>query len=86
MEITGIPAPFPLALGKGSRLGGFLLWLNQVLIRIRRSLFAYQIFLEVRKLPGLPELLNAAQRASESRAAGDVNSADSRKAESLQHR
>jgi hypothetical protein len=86
VEIVGIPAPFPLALGKGSRLGEFLLWLNQVLIRIRRSLFAYQIFLEVRKLPGLPELLNAAQRASASRTAGDVNSADSRKAESLQHR
>jgi glycosyltransferase involved in cell wall biosynthesis/2-polyprenyl-3-methyl-5-hydroxy-6-metoxy-1,4-benzoquinol methylase len=83
VEAVGIPAPFPLALGKGSRLGGFLLWLNQVLIRIRRSMFAYQIFLEVRKLPGLPELLNAAQRASESRAA---SSGDSRKAESVQHR
>ena len=83
VEAVGIPAPFPLALGKRSRLGGFLLWLNQVLIRIRRSMFAYQIFLEVRKLPGLPELLNAAQRASESRAA---SSGDSRKAESVQHR
>lgn len=67
VDIKGIPAPFPLALGENSRVGRLLLRLNEVLIRISRGLFAYQVFMEVRKLPDLPELLDNAIQASAKR-------------------
>ena len=60
VETRGIPAPFPLALGKASTLGRCLLWINKVMIRLSRSLFAYQIFLVARPAPSLPWLLNRA--------------------------
>ena len=45
-EIRGIPAPFPLALGD-TALARFLVRVNGLLIRLSRSLFAYQIFMVV---------------------------------------
>jgi glycosyltransferase involved in cell wall biosynthesis len=64
METRGIPAPFPLALGETSRMGRFLLGVNRMLIKLSKSLFAYQIFLTARPAPSLAWLL---RRASEQR-------------------
>jgi glycosyltransferase involved in cell wall biosynthesis len=64
IETRGIPAPFPLALGEASRMGRFLLGFNRMLIKLSKSLFAYQIFLVARPAPSLAWLL---QRASEHR-------------------
>lgn len=63
-EVRGVPAPFPLALGDGM-IAKAALALNKLLIRVSRSLFAYQIFMVARPQPALPWLLN---RAVETRA------------------
>jgi glycosyltransferase involved in cell wall biosynthesis len=63
LEMRGVPAPFPLAVGNG-RLGRFLIALNSLLISISRSLFAYQIFAVVRAKPTLASLLARAQEES----------------------
>jgi glycosyltransferase involved in cell wall biosynthesis len=68
-ELRGVPAPFPLALGN-TTLARFLLGLNKALIRISRSLFAYQVFAVVRPKPSLDYLLDRARRASGSRSGG----------------
>jgi glycosyltransferase involved in cell wall biosynthesis/SAM-dependent methyltransferase len=67
LEMRGVPAPFPLAVGDGV-LGRLLVGLNKVLIAISRSLFAYQIFAVVRPKPTLTWLLEQAQRESGARA------------------
>jgi len=64
-EARGIPAPFPLVLGKGL-VGRMAIAVNRALISIWKSLFAYEIFLVCTPLPTLEWLL---QRASESRQA-----------------
>jgi hypothetical protein len=69
LEMRGVPAPFPLAIGNGL-LGRLLVGLNKILIAISRSLFAYQIFAVVRPKPTLASLLERAQRESGVRAAG----------------
>ncbi len=58
-EIRGIPAPFPLALGDGV-MAKTALAVNNLLIRLSRSLFSYQIFVAVRPNPTLPGLLASA--------------------------
>ena len=68
LEIRGVPAPFALALGNG-RLARVLTGVNRALIRVSRSLFAYQIFAVVQARPGLDSLLARAQREAGSRAA-----------------
>jgi hypothetical protein len=72
-EIRGVPAPFPLALGN-TALARFLVRVNHGLMRISRSLFAYQIFMVVRPLPSLEWLLQQAVETShtmtQERAAG----------------
>jgi hypothetical protein len=50
VEARGVPAPFPLAIG-GNRWSSALLKLNQVLLKISRRLFAYQICMRARPLP-----------------------------------
>jgi hypothetical protein len=67
LEIRGVPAPFPLAVG--GAIGRWLLALNKLLISISRSLFAYQIFAVVRPRPSLESLLAHAQRESGIRSA-----------------
>jgi 2-polyprenyl-3-methyl-5-hydroxy-6-metoxy-1,4-benzoquinol methylase len=57
VELTGVPAPFPLALGD-TLLARVLLSMHQGLIRVSRRLFAFQIFAIVRSKPGLAYLLN----------------------------
>ncbi|MEY2489512.1 MAG: hypothetical protein QOC70_1454 [Verrucomicrobiota bacterium] len=56
LETRGVPAPFPLAIGTNfwSRA---LLKLNQLLLKISRGLFAYQVCLRARALPDSRHLL-----------------------------
>jgi glycosyltransferase involved in cell wall biosynthesis len=56
LEVRGIPAPFPLALGNNfvSRL---LIGLNSLLIHLSKGLFGYQIFVRAEARPTLNNLL-----------------------------
>jgi hypothetical protein len=56
IEVRGIPAPFPKALGLNfvSRL---LLSANQSLIRLSKGLFSYQIFIRAEAKPTVQNLL-----------------------------
>jgi hypothetical protein len=56
IEERGVPAPFPLALGR-NRWSRLLLVLNGALIRFGRRLFSYQICLRARALPDAKHLL-----------------------------
>src|SRR5437870_13552641 len=49
-EERGVPAPFPLALGR-NRWSRALLRLNAALIRISKGLFSYQIFIRAEAKP-----------------------------------
>ena len=68
LEVKGVPAPFPLALGDGW-LARFALTVNKMLIRVSKSLFSYQIFMVARPLPSLEVLLEGAIASGDSRAA-----------------
>lgn len=63
VHMEGVPAPFPRAFGAG-RLSRTLLWLNQLLIRVARSLFSFEILIEVAPRPTLSYLLRAADEHS----------------------
>jgi hypothetical protein len=56
LELRGIPAPFPLALGD-NRLARFLLGLNSLLIHLSKGLFGYQIFVRAEARPTVNNLL-----------------------------
>jgi glycosyltransferase involved in cell wall biosynthesis len=56
LEARGVPAPYPLALGKNCRSRA-LLTLNQWLIKLSKGLFAYQICVRARALPHQRHLL-----------------------------
>jgi hypothetical protein len=56
IEEGGVPAPFPLAIGKNKWSLAFLK-LNQLLLRFSKSLFAYQICIRARALPNSRHLL-----------------------------
>jgi hypothetical protein len=56
LEIRGIPAPFPLALGD-NLFARLLLGLNSTLIRLSKGLFAYQIFVRAEARPTVNNLL-----------------------------
>jgi glycosyltransferase involved in cell wall biosynthesis len=62
-EIRGVPAPFPLAVGNNA-LARLLLLANKLLIKVWRSLFAYQIFMVCKPTPSLEWLLARAREAS----------------------
>ena len=64
IRTTGIPAPFPLALGDG-KTARLLLTINRFLIFISKSLFAFQIGMKIRPLPTLELLLENAHLAKE---------------------
>ncbi len=71
LEVKGVPAPFPLALGDGW-LARFALTVNKMLIRVSKSLFSYQIFMVCTPLPTLEWLLSqayAGRRARQANAA-----------------
>jgi glycosyltransferase involved in cell wall biosynthesis len=67
LEIRGVPAPFPLALGE-NLLSRFLLKANQFLIRLARGVFSYQIYVRARPQPSLEHLLKLAQHHADQRA------------------
>jgi len=60
----GIPAPFPKALGI-NRFSLFLVWVNQALIKISKSLFSYQIFVKATPTPRVNDLLENSIREAE---------------------
>lgn len=67
LERTGVPGPFPLALGDNF-LSRLLLSINRLLIYLSRGLFSYQIFLRIKPRPSLEFLLRTAQEHSRKRA------------------
>ena len=56
IEECGAPAPFPLALG-ANRWSRWLLSFNSLLLRLSKTLFAYQICIRARALPEAKHLL-----------------------------
>jgi glycosyltransferase involved in cell wall biosynthesis len=67
-RVVGVPAPFPEALGL-NRLSRFLVWLNDVLIRVARGLFSYQIFMVATPMPTVDALLDDSIAGSREKAA-----------------
>jgi glycosyltransferase involved in cell wall biosynthesis len=65
--VRGVPAPFPKVLGNGL-VGRTAVGLNLALIRISRTLFSYQIFIEAEGTPDIEFLLRDAAEKSEHRA------------------
>lgn len=57
-RITGVPAPFPKALGRG-RLGRGAVAVNRLLIRLSPTLFSYQVYVEAEGTPDLAFALRA---------------------------
>lgn len=55
----GIPAPFPLAVGNNI-VGKTLIYINSLLIKISKGLFAYQIYYEIEPNVSLETLLTRA--------------------------
>jgi glycosyltransferase involved in cell wall biosynthesis len=69
VAVSGLPAPFPLALGNG-RLARVLLALNSLLIKVSKGLFSYQIAMVVVPRPTLNLLLRKAQDAGTEKMVG----------------
>jgi len=59
-ELRGVPAPFPKVLGEGL-LGRAATALNQLLIRISKTMFSYQIFAVAETTPGVDFVLEDAK-------------------------
>ncbi|MGB3717251.1 MAG: bifunctional glycosyltransferase/class I SAM-dependent methyltransferase [Candidatus Promineifilaceae bacterium] len=57
LTVKGTPVPFPLIFGDG-RFSHSLLWLNRMLIQLRKSLFAFQSFLVLQSRPTLSHLMD----------------------------
>jgi len=66
IEIRGVPAPFPKVLGPGA-LGRTATAINQLLIKVSRSLFAYQIFVVATPMPSVDFVLQDARQRSDLR-------------------
>jgi glycosyltransferase involved in cell wall biosynthesis len=60
-RVRGVPAPFPKALGDNS-IGRAAVAVNQALIRLSKTLFSYQIFIEADSTPDIRFLLADARR------------------------
>jgi glycosyltransferase involved in cell wall biosynthesis len=56
LEVRGIPAPFPSALGNNLVARAFV-HLNAALIRVSKTLFSYQIFIRAEAMPTVNNLL-----------------------------
>ena len=57
IEMRGIPAPFPKALGD-NLISRFFIQVNRALIRLSRGLFSYQIFVRAEAKPTVNNLLS----------------------------
>jgi glycosyltransferase involved in cell wall biosynthesis len=68
LATRGIPAPFPIAL-RGGAVARLLLAFNRLGIVLWRTLFSYQMFMEIALLPSLPYLLETAVEKSAAREA-----------------
>ena len=64
VEVKGIPAPFPLAIGSNI-FSNLLLKINKFLIFFFKSLFSYQIFMKIKPRMSLEFLLNKAKEKGE---------------------
>ena len=64
LEVRGIPAPFPIAIGD-NMIARLLLRLNRALIRLSKGLFAYQMFVRAEALPTVNNLLRQTMSGSE---------------------
>ena len=65
-EVTseqGVPVPLGLVF-KNKALVKTLLWVNQLLIKVSKGLFSYQMYMTVKPKPGLAHLLKNAQEHS----------------------
>jgi len=60
-KTSGIPAPFPLAIGYNF-LSKFLLKINSILIKFFKSFFSYQIYCEIKPRVSLEFLLEQAKK------------------------
>jgi glycosyltransferase involved in cell wall biosynthesis len=74
--MRGVPAPFPKVLGNG-RLGHLAVRANLALIKISKTLFSYQIYVEAETTPDVSFVLRdtqekSAQRAPRLRAMGGI--------------
>jgi glycosyltransferase involved in cell wall biosynthesis len=67
-EIKGVPAPLPKVLGTG-RLGRAAVALNLGLIRLSKSLFSYEIYIEAESTPDTQFVVEDTRRQSARRAA-----------------
>ncbi|MGQ0508855.1 MAG: hypothetical protein ACT4TC_26435, partial [Myxococcaceae bacterium] len=87
-QVRGVPAPFPKVLGNGI-LGKTAIGVNEALIRLSKTLFAYQIFVEAESTPDVDFLLRDTKERSADRAAklrGDSEAAPHRDAGSRRAR
>ena len=66
--VKGVPAPFPKVLGNGL-VGRAALALNLALIRLSKTMFSYQIYVEAETTPDVDFLLKDAREKSEATAA-----------------
>jgi hypothetical protein len=57
LEVRGIPAPYPKALGS-NLISRFLVRANEKLISLNRAFFSYQIFVRAQALPTVNNLLH----------------------------
>ena len=63
LEERGVPAPFPLGIGRNG-WSQRLLKINSALIKLSKSLFAYQVCIRARPLPNARHLLRETIRSS----------------------
>ena len=68
ISMRGIPAPVPLVV-RGRRLARLLIWMNQRLIRVSTTMFAYQIFAVLKPTPSLDVLLGRSHAHTSERTA-----------------
>jgi 2-polyprenyl-3-methyl-5-hydroxy-6-metoxy-1,4-benzoquinol methylase len=61
--IRGVPAPFPMAFGDGP-LARAAVAVNEALIKVSKTLFAYQIYVEAETTPDADFVLETAKAAS----------------------
>jgi glycosyltransferase involved in cell wall biosynthesis len=73
-RLRGVPAPFPKVLGSGV-LGRVALAVNLALIRVSKTLFSYQIYVEAETTPDVDFLLADTKRASAVRAENAASTA-----------
>ncbi len=66
VDLRGIPAPFPKALGNNI-LSRSLLALNHLFIKLSRGMFSYQIFVRAKALPTVNDLLKVTRESSQRR-------------------